>query len=204
MAGWQGLPWRCPPLSRHADSPPSRGHQEPHRISWVIVALVFVALAVLAALASQRGGRAKPGYPYVRVRALFTPAERAFLTVIDSAVGNDHRVFGKVRIADVASVKSGLNASTRQSALNRVVAKHFDFIVCRASDLSIVCAVELDDKSHASERAQARDAVKTKVSEAIGLPLVRIAAKRGYSVQEVRAQLASAMNQATAGSSVKP
>jgi very-short-patch-repair endonuclease len=173
-------------------------------VSWVIVALVFVALAVLAALASQRGGRAKPGYPYVRARALFTPAERSFLTVIDRAVGNDHRVFGKVRIADVASVKSGLNASTRQSALNRVVAKHFDFIVCRASDLSIVCAVELDDKSHASERAQARDAVKTKVSEAIGLPLVRIAAKRGYSVQEVRAQLASAMNQATAGSSVKP
>ena len=76
--------------------------------------------------------------------ALFSPAERSFLGVLDQAVGTDYRVFGKVRVADVASVKPGLGNSARQGALNRIAQKHFDFVVCGARDLNIVCAVELD------------------------------------------------------------
>jgi len=84
----------------------------------------------------------------------------------------EHRVFGKVRVADVAMTPPGLSGTARQGALNRIAFKHFDFVVCRSSDLSIVCAVELNDKSHASERAQARDDLLAKVCQAIGLPLL--------------------------------
>ena len=161
-------------------------------MSWVfILVMVVVVVVFLAATAKKVGTGSKVGFPYVPAKALFSPAERSFLAVLDQATGPEHRVFGKVRVADLASVKPGLASASRQGALNRVAAKHFDFVVCRASDLSVVFAVELNDSSHSSKRAKARDELLAKVCEAIGLPLFQVAAKRAYSVQELQAQFAS-------------
>ena len=88
-------------------------------------------------------------------------AERSFLGALDQAVGPDHRVFGKVRVADIAVVRPGLGQSARQGALNRIAAKHFDFIVCRAGDLAVVCAVELNDISHSGKRARGTSSWRT-------------------------------------------
>jgi hypothetical protein len=173
-------------------------------MSWVfILVIVVIVAAVFGAAASKKAGTgSKVGFPYVPAKTLFTAAERSFLGVLDQAVGSEHRVFGKVRVADLALVKPGLGTAARQGALNRVAAKHFDFVVCRASDLSVVCAVELNDSSHSSKRAQARDELLTKVCEAIGLPLVQVPAKRAYSVQELQAQFASVVGVAPAVAAV--
>ncbi|MCP5319972.1 MAG: DUF2726 domain-containing protein [Pseudomonadales bacterium] len=162
-------------------------------MSWVFVLaiVVVVAAAFLAVAGKKAGTGSKVGFPYIPAKALFSPAERSFLGVLDQAVGPEHRVFGKVRVADLASVKPGLGNAARQGALNRVAAKHFDFVVCRASDLSVICAVELNDSSHSSKRAQTRDELLTKVCESIGLPLFQVPAKHAYSVQELQAQFAS-------------
>ena len=160
-------------------------------MSWVFILVVVVAALLLAAAGKKAGAGSKVGFPYVPAKALFSPAERSFLSVLDQAVGPEHRVFGKVRVADLASVKPGLSSATRQGALNRVAAKHFDFVVCRVSDLSVAFAVELNDSSHSSKRAQARDELLIKVCEAIGLPLFQVSAKLTYSVQELHAQFAS-------------
>lgn len=153
------------------------------------VVIAFIAFIVLAALKNKQGGGAGSiGLPYQPARTLFSAAERSFLGVLDQAVGAEHRVFGKVRVADVATVKSGLGNSARQGALNRIAAKHFDFVVCRTSDLSIVCAIELNDKSHSSPRARARDDLLAKVCQTINLPLLTMPAKQAYSPQELRAK----------------
>lgn len=167
-------------------------------MSWVfiLVIVVVVAALLLAAAAKRAGTDSKVGFPYVPAKALFSPAERSFLGALDQAVGPEHRVFGKVRVADLASVKPGLSSAAHRGALNRVAAKHFDFVVCRASDLAVVFAVELNDSSHSSRRAQARDELLAKVCEAIGLPLFQVTAKRAYSRQELRAQFASVMGAA--------
>src|SRR5690606_20279318 len=115
------------------------------------------------------------------------------------AVGPEHRVFGKVRVADVAAVKSGLGRSAQQGALNRIAAKHFDFVVCRSGDLSVICAVELNDKSHTSRKAQSRDELLANVCRAIGLPLLTVPAKAAYSSQDVRAQFLAAVQPAPVG-----
>lgn len=157
--------------------------------------IAFVVFIVLFALKNNQGGGASSiGFPYQPARALFSAAERSFLGVLEQAVGSEHRVFGKVRVADVATVKPGLGNSARQSALNRIAAKHFDFVVCRASDLSVVCAVELNDKSHSSQRARVRDDLVVKVCQAIDLPLITIPAKQTYSLQDVRAQFMAAIS----------
>jgi hypothetical protein len=158
----------------------------------VLAVLVFAVFIILAALKNKQG-TGSVGFPYRATGTLFSPAERSFLGVLDQAVGSDHRVFGKVRVADIASVKSGLGNSARQGALNRIASKHFDFVVCRGSDLGVVCAVELNDRSHSSSRARARDDLLLNVCEAIGLPLMTVPARHSYSVQEVQAHFLGAI-----------
>jgi hypothetical protein len=159
----------------------------------VIVVLVVLVLAAVAANKAKGGGGSSVGFPYQRAPDLFSAAERSFLGVLDQAASPEYRVFGKVRVADVAALKPGLGASARQGALNRVASKHFDFVVCRAGDFSVLCAVELNDKSHGSKRALVRDEFVVGVCRAIGLPLLQVPARRDYSVVDIRAQLQEAI-----------
>lgn len=79
----------------------------------VIVVLVVLVLAAVAAGKAKRGSGSSVGFPYQRAEALFSAAERSFLGVLDQAASPEYRVFGKVRIADVAAIKPGLSASAR-------------------------------------------------------------------------------------------
>jgi len=173
-------------------------------MSWLLIfGFLLVAFVVLVGLKNkQGGGTGAVGFPYQPAKTLFSAAERSFLGVLDQAVGPEHRVFGKVRLADVAQVQPGLGNSARQGALNRIAYKHFDFVVCRASDLAVLCAVELNDKSHSSQRVQTRDDLLAKVCQAINLPLVQVPAKQAYSVQDLRAEFLSAIGAPQLGAAV--
>lgn len=158
-------------------------------MSWIwLLAFALIAIGILAAITNNGGSSGSVGFPYQMGKPLFSAAEQSFLRVLDQAIGPDYRVFGKVRVADIAMVKPGLGKSARQGALNRVAGKHFDFVVCRADSLLVVCAIELNDKSHASRAAQARDEWVAKVCRTIGLPLLTIAAKAAYSPLDLRTQ----------------
>ncbi len=160
----------------------------------VLIVLVLLALAVIAIKMKQSEGQSV-GYPYSRKQALFTQAERSFLGVLDQAIGEDYRPFGKVRVADVVEPQRGLGKSKRQMAFNRISAKHFDFVLCSKSDLSVVCAIELDDQSHQQRKRQDRDAFLVGLCQSIAIPLVQVAAQRAYSVPELRAKVLGTMGQ---------
>ncbi|WP_113064249.1 DUF2726 domain-containing protein [Oleiagrimonas sp. MCCC 1A03011] len=161
----------------------------------LLVAVVLIALIALTYF--KRVASGSVGLPYRARKTLFSPAERSFLGLLDAAVGRDYRVFGKVRIADIATVRSGLGASARQAALNRIAFKHFDFVVCRADDLSVVCAVELDDASHNRARARRRDRLVADVCRVIDLPLLNVPARHGYALPELRERFRSCITPAS-------
>lgn len=170
---------------------------------WIVSAVVFILLllfigsrieAIRGRGAGHREGGDRIAFPYRRAGPLFSASERSFLGVLDQAVGPEHRVFGKVRVADVALLAPGLDGPARQVALNRIAAKHFDFVVCRASDLAVVCVVELNDRPHASRRAAARDDLLAKVCRTIGLPLLTVTARDGYSPDELRQQFVAMLS----------
>lgn len=125
------------------------------------------------------------GLPYEAIETLFSPAERSFLGVLDNALGEEFRVFGKVRVGDIAKVATGLSRSASQGALNKIAYKHFDYIVCRASDLAVVCAIELNDQSHSTKRARKRYELIESLCKVISLPLMQITARESYTTQEV-------------------
>lgn len=154
------------------------------------IAFAFIFIYLLTAIKRLFGSM---GLPYQRESHLFSAAERNFLTALDASVGPRFRVFGKVRVADLARVKSGLSNSRRQTALNWIAQKHVDFVVCKVEDLSVVCAVELNDKSHNNKSVTRRDKFLKSVCDEIGLPLVQTPAKRCYSITELRAEFQAAI-----------
>ena len=162
--------------------------------AFIIIVLILLLLTFFVLKVKSAGGN---DFPYQKVKALFSPAERSFLGVIDQVVGAEFRVFGKVRIADVATVKTMSNRSAWQKAFNRISSKHFDFIICRSSDLSIVCAVELNDKSHQKNSRKLRDKFVAGVCNSISVPLIEINAQASYSIQELKERFSEILNPPT-------
>lgn len=160
-------------------------------MSWtllLVLLLVLVVGAFLKLIPHSGGETAK--FPYRRVDSLFSPAERSFLGVLDRVVGRNARIFGKIRVEDVIETRKGLSPSERQSARNRISSKHFDFVLCTNDDVSPICAIELNDSSHQRKNRQERDEFLTKACDAAGLPLIKVSAKSGYVVDELRQLLA--------------
>ena len=138
-------------------------------------------------------------FPYRKISCLFTPAEKSFLHVLDQAVGDKYRIFGKVRLADVISVKNKLSGSDHQSALNRINRKHIDFVLCHPADLSLLCAIELDDRSHRLAKRKERDDFVDGALKAANVPIVHYPAKAGYVVQDIRDKLSEVLDGESAG-----
>ncbi|MCK9363016.1 MAG: DUF2726 domain-containing protein [Syntrophales bacterium] len=156
------------------------------------IIVVFVIIAALFKVLLKKGKREPQGYPYEKEPALFSPAERSFLGVLEQAVNGRYRFMGKVRLADVVKVKTGMSRSAWQKAFNRIQSKHLDIVACDPATLMVEFVVELDDETHRQSKRQVRDELVNKVLQAAGIPVFHFIAKRGYSVQDVRGVLSEA------------
>lgn len=160
-----------------------------------VLAAVFFLFIFLQALRSKK---LSVELPYERRERLMTEAEGSFYQVLELALPEEsYRLFGKVRVEDLISVKPGLDRRTWQSARNRIKSRHIDIVIVERKTFQPVWAVELDDKSHNSAKRERRDSFLDKAFEVAGLPLLRFKAKRSYTVAELQRSLGI-------GSSVSP
>ncbi|MGC4074912.1 MAG: DUF2726 domain-containing protein [Nibricoccus sp.] len=163
----------------------------------IIIAIAAVILLIASAVLRKAIGADRVGDArvdaYQLVESLFTPAERSFFGVLKNLDYDGLTVVAKVRLADIFDIKKGLGRAERQRALNRVSAKHVDFLFIRETDGRPVLGIELDDASHQRADRKIRDRFVEDVFAAAGLPLVRFPVKRSYSVQEVHAALEKAL-----------
>jgi len=150
----------------------------------ILIVLVIVVIAVVKK--SPEKTDTKQDFPYIKRGPLFTPAERSFLGVLNQAVGEVSQIFGKVRVADVITTKKGLTASVRQTAFNKISSKHFDYLLCNKNDLSVLCAIELNDSSHNSEKTKKRDSFLEGTCKSANIPLVQIKAQATYNINEIK------------------
>lgn len=158
-----------------------------------VLLCVLIAAAVARALGQGGGTGSDAAAGYTRQGPLVSAAERSFLGVLEQAVGGEHRVFAKVRVADVLAVAARKDRASWQRAFNRISAKHFDFVLCDPQTLDVRAAIELDDASHAQGKRQARDAFLTDACRVAGLPLLQVPAKATYTVNGLRSQIAAAL-----------
>ena len=156
----------------------------------LLAALILAVLAVVAVLKLRVSGPVKTGVYYLR-KSLFTAAERSFLGVLESALPSGVRVLGKVRLADVFGVVSGLERGERQGALNRITRKHVDFLLVSTSDLAPLAGIELDDSSHEEEDRHQRDAFVDEVFKSAGLPLLHVPVQKSYALADIKTKIAA-------------
>lgn len=133
--------------------------------------------------------KSKEAYPYRLRGSLFSVAERSFYGVLSLACADKAIVLGKVRIADIIEPEAKLNKSKWQTAFNKISRKHFDYVLCKPNDLSIICVIELDDKSHNSNKQKERDALVEGTCQKAGLILHRFKASDNYSVANIQQQV---------------
>ena len=111
------------------------------RLILVAVLAALIILALLRVLVTRRRR-----LPYRRRDHLLTAAELSFYGVLSRVVEGRFQVAWKVRMADVLWVPGG--TADRQRHLNRILAKHLDFVLCHPGSSAPVLAIELDDSSH--------------------------------------------------------
>lgn len=157
----------------------------------LVLFIAVLAVGVIIVLKRQQVSHAFK-HSFDRQENLFSPAERSFLGVLEQALEGRYRVYGKVRLGDIIKPAKGLSRSSRTSALNKINMKHVDFVVCSFSDHAVLGVVELDDQSHVKADRAGRDEFVDRALASASIPIARFCAKKGYVVQEVRAQLVEA------------
>ncbi|MBD1571585.1 MULTISPECIES: DUF2726 domain-containing protein [Aliivibrio] len=163
----------------------------------IVIALIFVLVLFFIIKLKLSQSSTKSEHSYRQLGTLFTPAERSILGVLQQTVATDNViVFGKVRVADVIAPEKGMTKSAWQTAFNKISAKHFDFVLCNQDDLSVICAIELDDSSHNNAKRKSRDQFLENACESAHFPLIRIPAKQAYSIESIRLSLQSVLSNA--------
>jgi hypothetical protein len=162
--------------------------------SLFLIAVIVVLLVAVSAILQQKKKSTSDAELIFEERGeLFSPAERSFLGVLEQALSEEFRVFGKVRLGDVIQPAKGLNKSQRQTAWNKVNFKHLDYLICRTDTLGVVAAVELDDKSHNAKNRFERDQFIDQALSSAGIRMVRFKAQKSYEFVDVKRKLADLM-----------
>lgn len=158
-------------------------------MEWLIV--LFILVPVIAAFIKPSSN---DSYKYRQHGPLFTAAERSFLGVLDQAVSDNYRVFGKVWVADIINPAKGMNRKCWKIAFNKISSKHFDFVLYSKDKLEVIAVIELDDKSHYTKKAVNRDALLNNACKSASLKLVRFQTRPSYQIQSIRDQVELAIN----------
>ena len=157
-------------------------------ITVVLLVLLMVAASLIRLLGRQKTTKSVAG-TYEAIPALLTPAERSFFGVLQQALGSDHQIFAKVRLADIVRPIHNPSRSGRQIAFNRITGKHVDFVLCDSSRLSVVGVVELDDRTHERFERGVRDSLVDSALADAGIPVLRVSARQSYSPTQIREQV---------------
>lgn len=172
-------------------------------MSWFVIAvIIIVVLAIVVLRLSPQQGARSTEYSYRKLDVLFSPAERSFLGVLNQAVGENAQIFGKVRVADVIAPEKGMPRSQWQKAFNKISSKHFDYLLCDKNDLSILCAIELNDSSHNSKKQKNRDAFLEGACLSAAVPLVQFTARATYKITDIQNSLAAYLPEGISSKSV--
>lgn len=145
----------------------------------------WVGLAVFVSAILLMRVWAKPGkLPYVARGQLVTKSELRFYKSLSKAVQDDFEIFAMVRIADLLRVEKGV--PNYRKWLNKILAKHIDFVLCDPGSLQPIVCIELDDPSHNRPDRIERDVFVNQAFESADLPLLRIPTQSSYRSREIR------------------
>ena len=153
---------------------------------YLITALIILLVPGVAFYLIKKSSlQADNEFPYQKIHTLLSPAERSLLGVIEKSLGSGYRVLSKIRLCDVVEVKKGLSRYAERRALHFSSTNYVEFLICRANDMSIRGAVELDDRTDNTPQGVRRDHFVDKVLKVSRIPLLRVKPMANYSISEI-------------------
>ena len=151
--------------------------------------LIWIAAAAVAAyivdVVRRRPEQANPNgkLPYEMQKNFLSPAEHSFYLAMQNHLESQFTICPKVGIKELICVQKGVGRDWRKY-FNWISRKHVDFVLCRPDTMEVICAVELDDKSHLRQDRRRRDEFVDKLFEQVGIPLFHIPVKPGYTHED--------------------
>ena len=158
----------------------------------VLIIFIFVAGIILTLLKALKNTKNDAERLPLKRKKLLSSAELNFYHVLKSIIPEDREITCKCRLEDIAAVE---NCPEREAFRARIKSRHVDFVIYNPENGYTDYAIELDDRSHDTEKQKKADAFKDKVFETIGMPLIRIPAKRSYQIEEIRTIIETKINQ---------
>ena len=151
----------------------------------VILIIVFVIIAgiILGILKAKEGTGTQQEEIPVKRKRLLSEAELSFYHVLKSIIPAEREINCKCRMEDIMYVE---NCPKRESYRGKIKSRHIDFVIYNPQNGYTDFAIELDDKSHETERQKEIDQFKDQIFEKINMPLIRIKAKRNYEIKEIK------------------
>lgn len=140
-----------------------------------------------------------PGLPYRQVESLLTQTEREFARILEIATQRRYRILVKVRLCDVfdVTIPEGKKNPEWWRAFNRISNRPFDFLLVDPKTWKPLVTIELDDKSHYRYVRHERDFWVNEICEEAQLPLLRIAVRRSWVIEDIRRMIQSALSLVT-------
>lgn len=157
-------------------------------------ALVIASIAVLVQV-FQKNSAEPPRY--TRIDRLFSPAELRFLQVLLLVLPPQVMVFGKVRVADVLAPRKRLSRRQWHRQFWKISSKHFDFVLIDRDTARILCAIELDDRSHLRADRTRRDRFLNAACQSAGFPLLRWPVQGQYNSNDILQRIAETLHPTT-------
>lgn len=138
----------------------------PENWGFYLSVAVFIVVVILFWIQYFRRKR----YPY-QARPLLTKREYKFYKLLrKEALERELLICPKVGLKDLMEVT---DKKHYMKYFAKISQKHVDFVLCDV-EMQVCFAVELDDRSHDTEKAKEKDLFKDRAFKAAGIPLKRI------------------------------
>jgi len=151
---------------------------------WPVPA-VLLAIATIMALA--RRALQPPPASCEKKGPLLNRDQREFYRILQNAVADHLRIFAKVHLADLVSVRA--DGKDHESLQNRVDAAHVDFVLCDPESLEPRLAIQMHDarQQEDDEHPPAEDdPFLGDTLSGVGLPLLTIEKNHLHGAKSLR------------------
>ena len=118
-----------------------------------IVILVAVIAVVVLKLSTAQAQATAGG---IVSRPIMTENELEFFHRLQRALPEFY-VFPQMAANALLQVVQGLDSRKRVGLRNQFAQKHVDYVLCERETLRVVALIELDDRTHRTEKDEARD-----------------------------------------------
>lgn len=139
--------------------------------------------------------RSRLAYKYQGKNHIMTKREEKFFLLLNEIFRDKCYIIPQVHLS--ALLEHRVKGQNWKGAFSHINGKSVDYVLLRSRDLSVLCAVELDDSTHDNAERIERDREVGWMLGLADIPLVRLRTPENMSKQEIVDSFAEVINKAS-------